>query len=70
MIGAATVVSAVAGLRVPPLRYINVALAIWLFVSAWFLPTLSAATMWNHVIASIAILMVAVQPSQADAPYY
>lgn len=70
VIGAATVVTAAIGLRIPSLRYLNVALAIWLFVSSWFIPTLSSGTMWNNVIASIAILIAALQPSGKQMAAY
>jgi hypothetical protein len=43
---------------VPWARYLNTVLAVWLFISAWALPTLSIATVWNNVLVAIAIFVV------------
>lgn len=39
-------------------RYLNTALAVWLFISTWALDTVNPATVWNNVIASIAIFVI------------
>jgi hypothetical protein len=46
-----------------------VVLAIWLFISAWALPTIRAGTTWNNVIVAIAIFVVSLLPgSTASTP--
>ena len=44
-------------------RTFNSALAVWLFVGAWALPTAHVATLWNNVLCSIALFLVSRVPS-------
>jgi hypothetical protein len=68
--GVLCVVFAITGLGVPWARYLNTALAIWLFVSAWaLLPTPIAAHVagtWNNILCAIAIFVVSLVPSEPD----
>jgi hypothetical protein len=45
-------------------RYVNVAAAIWLLLSTFFLPRISAGTAWNHVLVAMAVLSFALIPNQ------
>lgn len=63
IIGALTVVFALAAIRYPQARFANSLLAIWLFISAFALPRVSTATVWNNVIVAIAIFIVSLAPS-------
>jgi hypothetical protein len=58
ILGVICVVLALIAMRVPAVRYLNTALAVWLFISAWALPHISAGTVWNNVLVSIAIFFV------------
>lgn len=62
LIGLAIAVVAAVGLAVPQVRWINTALAAWLIISVWALPTLAAATFWNNLLVGIASLIVSVMP--------
>lgn len=44
-------------------RHLNTAVAIWLFVSALFLPRLSTASVVNHLIVALAILLFSLMPT-------
>jgi hypothetical protein len=61
--GVLCVVFAVAGIAAPGARHLNTALAIWIFVSSWTIPSSSAATLWNNVLCAIAIFVVSLIPS-------
>jgi hypothetical protein len=50
-------------MAVPWVRYLNTLLAIWLFISAWALPSRSPGTIWNNVLVAIAIFIVSLVPS-------
>jgi hypothetical protein len=39
------------------LRYINAALAVWLFISVWALPGAQPATIWNNVIVAFVLFL-------------
>jgi hypothetical protein len=43
-------------------RYANTALAIWLFISAFVLPSASVATMWNSVIVGLVMFVCSLVP--------
>lgn len=49
-------------------RYLNTALAVWLFVSAWALPSATSATVWNNVLVAIAMLVISLLPNRDVAP--
>src|SRR3954464_12297577 len=49
--------------RVATVRYLNVVLGAWVFISAFVLGH-NNATLWNNVLVGIAILLVAVTPSE------
>lgn len=57
IIGAATAIVAAIGRAVPSIRYVNTALAAWLFISAWALQTNSPGTTWNNVIVAVVIFV-------------
>lgn len=49
---------AVAAVGFQSVRSANQALAVWLFVSAWLLPRLSEATLWNNLFVALAMAAV------------
>lgn len=69
VVGAVIAIAATIATRVPWFRYVNVAAALWLFVSSWIFPVMSTGTLWNNVIASIVIMLVALQPSHREPAY-
>lgn len=62
VVGALCVLFALLAIWAPVVRYLNTILAIWLFVSAWAIPAVSVATVWNNAIVAIAILVVSLLP--------
>jgi hypothetical protein len=62
LVGLAIAVVAAVGFAVPQARWVNTALAAWLIISVWALPTLAAATFWNNLLVGIASLIVSVMP--------
>jgi hypothetical protein len=61
--GVLCVTFAIAGMGLSWARHLNSALAVWLFVSAWALPTVHVAALWNSILCSIAIFVVSLVPS-------
>jgi hypothetical protein len=47
-------------------RYLNSLLAIWLFVSAWVLPSVNVGTIWNNVIVAIVTFALSLVPSAGE----
>ena len=62
LIGLTIAVVAAVGFAVPQVRWVNTALAAWLIISVWALPTFAAATFWNNLLVGIASLIVSVMP--------
>ncbi len=54
----------VAAIGLPSVRYANVVVGLWLFVSAWVLPRQADATLWNNVLVSLAMIAVALRNVQ------
>jgi hypothetical protein len=54
-VAVATSVIALIALGAPAVRYVNLAVAGWLIVSAFVLPTLSLATRWNSVTVGLVV---------------
>jgi hypothetical protein len=50
-------------MRVEQVRFLNTALAVWLFVSAFALPGISRGTVWNNALVAIAVFVVSLSPS-------
>jgi hypothetical protein len=69
LVGCACAVAAAGGLRWPQARYANLGLALWLFVSTWVLPAETGTTLWNHLIVSLVMLVVALVPSRSELAY-
>lgn len=69
VVGAACALSAIAALRIPPARFVNAVLGMWLFVSTWMFPANNAATLWNHTLTALVMLVIALVPS-ANTPAY
>jgi hypothetical protein len=68
IIGVLSVIFSVIAMWAPQARYLNAALAVWLFISAWALPSISVATIWNHVLVAIAIFVVSLLPATPEVP--
>jgi hypothetical protein len=65
--GVLCVTFAIAAMALSWARYLNSALAVWLFVSAWALPTAHVAALWNTVLCSIAIFVMSLVPSDTTS---
>lgn len=61
--------AAAAAMRIPVLRHVNAALALWLFFSTWLFPVESGATLWNHMLTAVVMLIVALVPSRREMAY-
>jgi hypothetical protein len=48
----------------PSIRWVNAALAVWLFLSTIWLYPATTATSWNNTIVAIAVLLVSLMPTQ------
>lgn len=57
--------SAATAMLVPAVRFANTALAVWLFISVWALPTQTSATAWNNVLVAIVMLFVSLYGPRA-----
>lgn len=67
IVGALCAGAAVVGTKIRPMRFVNVGLAVWLFVGTWLFPGASSATLWNNLIAAIIMLVVALTPNSPAA---
>lgn len=57
VVGGLMIVFAIAAAERGVLRYLNTALAAWLFASIWVLPTSSMSTVWNlGLVATFALV--------------
>jgi hypothetical protein len=63
IVGLICMAIAIIALRVPEARYLNTALAVWLLISVWALPTISVATRWNNALVALAIFFVSLAPA-------
>lgn len=61
--GLFTITFAATAIAQPMARYLTAAMAIWLFISAWVLPTLSAATVWSNAVGGALIFGLSMVPS-------
>ncbi len=65
VVGALTVVfAAIAAYWLPMVRYFNMALAVWLLVTALVFVRVSGATVWNDVIVAVAMFVVSMIPNR------
>ena len=62
IVGLVCVVLAAVAMQVEQIRYLTAALAIWLFISSWVLPTQMAGTVWNNTLSAIAMFVIALAP--------
>lgn len=62
VVGLAIIAVALIALAAPPVKYINTALAIWLFISVWALPAEAAGTQWNNAIVAILVFLFSLVP--------
>ncbi len=65
--GALMAFAAALALRSDRMRYVNTALALWLFFFTLLVPRASAATAWNNVVLSIVVLFLSLVPTRATA---
>jgi hypothetical protein len=68
IVGVLCVAFAVLATRVAEVRYLIAALAVWLFVSVWALPTMSMATQWNNALVALAMFAAALAPAYLSRP--
>jgi hypothetical protein len=58
IVGLVSVILTLIAMSVPAVRYLNSALMVWLFISAWALPSESGATIWNNTVVAIVLFIV------------
>jgi hypothetical protein len=68
IVGVLCVALGVLATRIAEARYLIAALAVWLFVSVWALPTISAATQWNNALVALAMFVVSLAPAYLGRP--
>jgi hypothetical protein len=66
IVGVLAILFSLVSMAVPWARYANTALAVWLFISAWALPTASPGTIWNNVLVAIAMFIVSLVPTGSN----
>lgn len=62
LFGALVVFFSALGSVAPRAHHLSALAAIWVFVSARELPSISAATVWNNILVAIAIFIVSLIP--------
>jgi len=77
IVGGLIILTALVAMAYRPLRYVNMVLAIWLFISALMLTQQSAATAWNNGLVGVAVFLLSLvagrqlarfTPQQPHAP--
>ena len=63
ILGVLCVIFALAATQLYWVRYVNTALAVWLFISAFALGG-SRGTLWSNALTAIAIFIVSLTPSE------
>jgi hypothetical protein len=58
IVGVLCMICALVSMAVPWVRYLNTALAVYLFISTWALPDVSPGTIWNNVLVAIAVFVM------------
>lgn len=67
LVGAGITLFGLIALGAPAFRYVNTALAVWLFISVWALPILQTGTGWNNALVAIAVFVLSLIPSRPAA---
>lgn len=62
IVGLAVIAVALIALAAPPVKYINTALAIWLFISVFALPAVTPGTQWNNALVAILVFLFSLVP--------
>ncbi len=62
VLGVVCTVAAVLALRLRPARWVNMALAAWLFLSVIVLPRSGSFGMWNNLLVAVCMFIVAGVP--------
>lgn len=62
LVGLGIAAVAAIGFAVPKIHWVNTALAAWLIISVFALPTLVGATFWNNLLVGIASFIVSLVP--------
>jgi SPW repeat-containing protein len=65
IVGALAVIFAVIALRTPVVRFLNTALAVWLFFSTLAFFHVSGGTLWNNLIVAAIMFIASLIPSSA-----
>ena len=65
-LGVLCVLFAATALSVSAFRWLNTALALWLFTSVWELPHRNLGTMWNNAVVAIVIFLASLVPSSDE----
>lgn len=62
IVGLLIAIASVLALRMPWMRWVDTALAIWLFLSTLAIPGPSRATLWNNLIVALLVFLVSLVP--------
>lgn len=62
IVGLAIIAIALIALAAPPVKYLNTALAIWLFISVWVLRGGVPGTQWNNAVVAILVFLFSLVP--------
>jgi len=62
IVGLAIIAIALIALAAPPVKYLNTALAVWLFISVWVLRGGVPGTQWNNAIVAILVFLFSLVP--------
>jgi hypothetical protein len=57
LVGALVVIVTLVSANDVRARYLNTALAVWLFLSVWILPTMMPGTVWNNLLVAVALFI-------------
>jgi hypothetical protein len=64
VVGLVIATIAAVGTPTPAIRAISAVPAIWLFFSAFWIPDVSGATLWNNAIVAVVVLVLSVVPTR------
>lgn len=64
IVGVIIVAVALGAMAVPALRYVNTAVAMYLFLTSIFVPHVFLASAWHNGIVAVAVFLVSLVPSR------
>lgn len=67
ILGVLIVIASLWAMAMPPVRYVNTILAVWLFFATLVIQHSHAGTLWSNLISAIVVFVMSLTPSGRSA---